>query len=89
MATTYDKHKTDQIHQRLTGGHMKLILLALAASLFTLVMMVQARSEANEVAASSSRSQPAGINVGERIRTRKDMAMWNARRKMHAVRQED
>ncbi|AKC70444.1 hypothetical protein [Pandoraea oxalativorans] len=68
---------------------MKLILLALAASLFTLVMMVQARSEANEVAASSPRSQPAGINVGERIRTRKDMAMWNARRKMHAVRQED
>ncbi|VVE76908.1 hypothetical protein PCA31118_05331 [Pandoraea captiosa] len=68
---------------------MKLILLALAASLFTLVMMVQARSEANDVAISKSTAQPVGISVGERARTRKDMAMWNARRKMHAVRQED
>ncbi|VVE88063.1 hypothetical protein [Pandoraea bronchicola] len=68
---------------------MKLILLALAASLFTLVMMVQARSEANDVAVSSPSVRPSGINVSDRVRTRKDMAMWNARRKMHAVRQED
>ncbi|ODP31434.1 MULTISPECIES: hypothetical protein [Pandoraea] len=68
---------------------MKLILLALAASLFTLVMMVQARSEASDVAVSKSQAQPTGINISERVRTRKDMAMWNARRKMHAVRQED
>ncbi|VVD83229.1 hypothetical protein PHO31112_01222 [Pandoraea horticolens] len=68
---------------------MKLILLALAASLLTLVMMVQARSEANDVAASAPSARPADINAGDRIRTRKDMAMWNARRKMHAVRQED
>ncbi len=68
---------------------MKLILLALAASLFTLVMMVQARSETSDVAVSPANAQPAGINVGERVRTRKDMAMWNARRKMHAVRQDD
>ncbi|EON11966.1 MULTISPECIES: hypothetical protein [Pandoraea] len=83
-------HNTDQIHQRFTlGGHMKLILLALAASLLTLVMMVQARSEANDVAASTPGARPADINVSDRVRTRKDMAMWNARRKMHAVRQED
>ncbi|WP_150612240.1 hypothetical protein [Pandoraea terrigena] len=68
---------------------MKLILLALAASLFTLVMMVQARSDANDVDLSASRAQPAGVVVSDRVRTRKDMAMWNARRKMHAVRQED
>jgi hypothetical protein len=68
---------------------MKLILLALAASLFTLVMMVQARSEANDVAIAAPSAQPAGISVSDRTRTRKDMAMWNARRKMHAVRQED
>ncbi|AKM32011.1 hypothetical protein AB870_20715 [Pandoraea faecigallinarum] len=68
---------------------MKLILLALAASLLTLVMMVQARSEASDTAMSASHAQPAGIAVGERVRTRKDMEMWNARRKMHAVRQED
>lgn len=68
---------------------MKLILLALAASLFTLVMMVPARSEANDIAASPPNAQPSGINVSDRMRTRKDMAMWNARRKMHAVRQED
>ncbi|MDM8357664.1 hypothetical protein [Pandoraea communis] len=68
---------------------MKLILLALAASLLTLVMMVQARSEANDVAASTPGTRPADINVSDRVRTRKDMAMWNAHRKMHAVRQED
>ncbi|AJC22055.1 hypothetical protein [Pandoraea pulmonicola] len=68
---------------------MKLILLALAASLFTLVMMVQARSEATGTAATSVHAQPAGISANSRTPTRKDMAMWNARRKMHAVRQED
>lgn len=68
---------------------MKLILLALAASLFTLVMMVQARSETSDTAVATGNTQSAGINAGERVRTRKDMAMWNARRKMHAVRQED
>lgn len=84
---------TMDIPTRLTtdspGGHMKLILLALAASLFTLVMMVQARSEANDIAVTAPSAQPSGINVSDRMRTRKDMAMWNARRKMHAVRQED
>ncbi len=68
---------------------MKLILLALAASLFTLVMMVQARSEADDVGISAARAQPPGVIVSDRVRTRKDMVMWNARRKMHAVRQED
>ncbi|MFJ2991700.1 hypothetical protein [Pandoraea sp. NPDC087047] len=68
---------------------MKLILLALAASLFTLVMMVQARSETSDTAVATGNAQSTGINAGERVRTRKDMAMWNARRKMHAVRQED
>ncbi|MGC7403579.1 hypothetical protein ACPWR0_12365 [Pandoraea pneumonica] len=68
---------------------MKLILLALAASLFTLVMMVQARSEASDTPISAVRAQPAGINVNDHTPTRKDMALWNARRKMHAVRQED
>ncbi len=82
-------HNTDQITRDSPRGHMKLILLALAASLFTLVMMVQARSEANDVAISAPSAQPASINISERARTRKDMAMWNARRKMHAVRQED
>ncbi|AHB08489.1 MULTISPECIES: hypothetical protein [Pandoraea] len=67
---------------------MKLILLALAASLFTLVMMVQARSETSDVAANDKRTS-SGISVNDRTPTRKDMAMWNARRKMHAVRQED
>ncbi|WP_150671494.1 hypothetical protein [Pandoraea anhela] len=68
---------------------MKLILLALAASLLTLFMMVQARSDASDVTISTAQAQPAGMNVSERARTRKDMAMWNARRKMHVVRQED
>ncbi|MBN4665129.1 hypothetical protein HUS70_09480 [Pandoraea nosoerga] len=68
---------------------MKLILLALAASLFTLVMMVQARSEATGAAIPSAHAQPADMSVNERVPTRKDMAIWNARRKMHAVRQDD
>ncbi|ALS62339.1 MULTISPECIES: hypothetical protein [Pandoraea] len=68
---------------------MKLILLALAASLFTLVMMVQARSEPGDAPISAVRSRPVGINVNERAPTRKDMALWSARRKMHAVRQDD
>ncbi|WP_353193726.1 hypothetical protein [Pandoraea pnomenusa] len=67
---------------------MKLILLALAASLFTLVMMVQARSEATDAGVSTARTA-SGIYVNDHTPTRKDMAMWNARRKMHAVRQED
>ncbi|WP_374624615.1 hypothetical protein [Pandoraea sp.] len=70
---------------------MKLILLALAASLLTLVLMVQTRGEANDVAlaTASASAHPAGVVAGERVRTRKDMALWNARRKMHAVRQDD
>lgn len=72
---------------------MKLILLALAASLLTLVLMVQTRGEANDVAlasaSASASAHPAGVVAGERVRTRKDMALWNARRKMHAVRQDD
>ena len=68
---------------------MKLILLALAASLFTLVMMVQARSEASDAPISTAHARTAGINVNDHTPTRKDMAIWNARRKMHAVRQDD
>ena len=68
---------------------MKLILLALAASLLTLVLMVQTRGEANDVALATASAHPAAVVAGERVRTRKDMALWNARRKMHAVRKDD
>lgn len=69
---------------------MKLILLALAASLFTLVLMVQARGEPGDVepaASHGSSTNPMAATAG--TPTRKDMTIWNARRKMHAVRQDD
>ncbi|VVE49554.1 hypothetical protein PTE30175_04505 [Pandoraea terrae] len=67
---------------------MKLILLALAASLLTVVLMVQARGEPGDADMPAARaSTPA--SVVERPASRTEKSIWNTRRKMHAVRQEN
>lgn len=70
---------------------MKVILLALAASLFTLVMMVQARGEpgAPDTPTASLNPLNRATSVNDHRPTRKDMAIWNARRKLHPVQRDD